>query len=423
MLPDTPSVKRRRPRPVPLVAGVRAAGAVSVVEHSTRVSAKTRAEDDFSDPLLPNWVPVHGRLKVSSGNLTTYSSLSYVSAYHRTEMLSDNTRVKVTLPGSIPYGRARIWLSGDNLMNRYYGLEINTGLSSKLSIVKGFGPNSVKRFETTNFDPDPGDEIEVWFDWVNAVIRGYQNGVEQLALEVTPYEIQHGPGHRFCGVTLGADWFLEPGVDYADFEAWDVTQPGPVVSDSMDGPGVNPGWVVLDKDVRIHRHWFVPQSMGPNLALYNDAAILWDTEMGTDSVKIVFSVIRVGSGNYTVVLCSNDDMTNWLGVQFESGFPFHAARVVVGTGPTTYSTVGSVTWHLATQMQTYKITYDHDTKTVALFKGAKRTPIVSWTDEGDDITHGAGNRYVGMVWETSLFTAGVEPTAFEAYDVDSDAPL
>lgn len=428
MVLDVSSRKRKRPEPVPLVAGKRAKGAVTVVEHSTKVSAKTRAFDDFSDPLLPDWVPVHGKLTTTGGaspDVAAWVTTDYAAAYHRTQMLSDNMRVKVVIQdGTIQSGKARAFLCADKLLNRYYGIEIDNGSGSSdhMSIVKGFGANSVKTFDTVDIAITAGDEFEVWFDRNNSVIRGYQNGVEQCSLEVPAYEIQHGPGHRYCGVTMGASWFLAPGPDFTSFEAWDVTQPGPWLRDTMDGPDIESFWTPVLNDAEIHRHLLAPQTMGPDVHFWNDAAVVSSTSASQDSVRVVFSALRDGPGKYTVALCANSTLTSWIGVQFQVGLA-NKARIVTGTGPTTYTERASKDWTIVQQKRVYTVTYDHTTKTVSVFKNAKRTPFLSWTDSTNIATHGSSNRRVGQIWETSLFNPGVEPSSFEAYNVNSDLPL
>ncbi len=423
----TSSRKRRLPS-APELVPVTAKGILPKVVTSARVAAKTRAFDDFTDPLLPDWINVHGKLATTGGatpDVKAWVLSDYASGRHRTQMLSDSHRVKVTMQdGLMAAGKARAWLCGDESMNRYYGIEIDNNVADYMAIVKGFGPNSVKRFDITPISITNGDEFEVWFDVENSMIRGYQNGVEQCSLEVPAYEIQHGPGHRWCGVTMGADWWLEPGPNFAEFEAWDVVAPGSFLRDTMDGPGIGDVWVPVLGTTKIHRHWFVPQSMGPDFALFNDTAVVSDVSASQDSVKVVFSAIRAGAGKYTVAVCANDDLTSWIGVQFETGLINNHVRIVTGTGPTTYTQRAVNPWMLTQNRTVYTVTYDHATKTVQIYKGAKRhAPIVSWTDPGSVADHGSNYRRVGQIWQTSLAAPGVEPSSFECYDVTALQPL
>jgi hypothetical protein len=423
------STRRRRPLISPLIPGVRASGGMSGVAHSTRAYPKTRAYDDFSDPELPDWIGIRGKLETTGGgspDIRKNDWSDYAAGLHKTQMLSDNHRVKVTLPdGALNTGRSQVILSSDRRMDRYYGMELHTDLlfGSTLSLVKGNSPGDCRRYEATGgIAAHNGDSFEVWYDRRNGMLRGYQNGSEQLSMEVPPYEIQHGPGHRWCGVNLGVD-FLDAGPNFADFEAWDVTAPDAVARDTMDGPGISSHWTPVLNTCNIHRNWFFPQTMGPAFSLWSDAAVVWDTPLDTDSARLVFTAQRVGSGKYTAVLCSNSAMTSWIGVQFETGILANNIRIVTGTGPTTYTQRAVQTWGYTQRGDVYTVDYDHPTKTVMVRRNAKRAPFLTWTDGGSIVTHGASNRRVGQMWQTSLLSPGVEPSIFEAYNVDLDAPL
>lgn len=395
------------------------------MRHSTRIYPKTRAFDDFSDPELPNWVGVHGKFETTGGSTPDLAKdfwSDYAAGYHRTQMLSDNHRVKVTVPdGTINGGKSSIWLCGDKLMGRYYGLEVDTVFGNQ-SIIKGYGPADCKRYETTPITLHNGDTLEAWYDLRKSTVRGYQNGVEQVSLAVQPYEIQHGPGHRWCGVAIGTGW-LDGGPNWADFEAWDVTEPDAAIRDTMDGPNVSPHWTAVLNSVAIQRNWFYPQTMGPTRSLFSSAAVVWDTPLATDSAKVVFAAQQVGAGKYTAIVCGNAALTSWIGIQFETGIINNNIRIVTGTGPTTYTERAVSPWTATPSGMTYTITYDHPTKTVNVYRGAKRTPFLSWPDSSNIVNHGAGYRRVGQMWQTSLLVPGVEPSAFEAYNVDANAPL
>jgi hypothetical protein len=95
---------------------------------------------------------------------------------------------------------------------------------------------------------------------------------------------------------------------------------------------------------------------------------------------------------------------------------------VTGSGPTTTTrrgTSGLFYWIVpalenASTGYQYTATWDEATETIRLYRGARTTPIVSWSAGA---TFNGTGRYVGMVWDTLLGQNGVEPTAFDAYDV------
>lgn len=224
--------RAHKPRP-PLMGAGLSIGAASQVTATTAVSLKTRAFDDFSGG-VEDWVNVRGKLTTSAGSITAdtniFDPLSFVvgaAGYHRTELLSDNIRVKITIPsGAIVNGTSQFWFCGDAAMTHYYGIEISVGLltGKRISIMKGTSPNSWQVLRS-GLVPSlvAGDEIEGWFDQPNSMLRMFQNGVSIGApLPVSPTDIPHGPGRRRVGVIMAADWWIAPGGNFASFEAWDV---------------------------------------------------------------------------------------------------------------------------------------------------------------------------------------------------------
>lgn len=229
------TTRSRKPSAPPLSDGV-FLGAVSQATHSTSVALKTRIYDDFENG-VDDWVNVRGRLTTTGGaspditaETSLFDPLSYVvgaAGYHRTELLSDNIRVKVTIPdGLLINGTSQFWFCGDEAMSHYYGIEISIGVltGKRVSIIKGTSPNSWQRLRQTLVPGlSTGDTVEGWFDQPNSMVRTYWNGVATGApVSVAPTDIPHGPGRRRVGVIMAADWWIAPGGNFASFEAWDV---------------------------------------------------------------------------------------------------------------------------------------------------------------------------------------------------------
>lgn len=411
-------------------------GAVSAVSATTSVSLRTRAFDDFSAG-VDDWVNVRGKLTTTGGespDITAdsdlFDPLSWVAGaagYHRTEMLTDSVRVKVTIPdGAIVNGTSQFWFCGDEEMTHYYGVEVSTVLGvSSLSIIKGTSPNSWQRFETTLTPLTAGDSVEGWYDHEFSVIRMYHEGSEIAAMSVAPTDIPHGPGRRRVGVIMAADWWIAPGGNFADFEAWDVDAPVPAIRDTIDGPGVDAGWDVVSGGLAIHQWPLRPNTLGPDFPLaFQSAAAVRDVEVGSDSVRVVINVLNRGAGKFTVVLCSDAEMTNWIGIQFETGLVNNKVHTCLGTGPTTYTRPGDSVWQLTENGAVFTVIYDHPSKRISLFKGQRfGSPIISLVDSGNAVTHGAGNRHVGCVWEASALAPGVEPAGVEVFEVSDEFPL
>lgn len=416
------TLRLRQPRTPRLVEGY-AKGALSRVEHFNKVKMRTSISDDFESGLA-NWVNVAGKLTVLNGNVNA-TTFGYSAGRHKTQLLSDNCRAKVVIQdGFISAGRSCVVICADERLNFYYGLVIETGLvNNKFHLVRGTGTKSRQVLVSASVEVDPDDEAEIWFDEPNSTLRAYYNGSEVAAVPVDRNDIPHGPGRRFAGVIMGIDWFLSPGVLFDEFSAWDVAEPGPFIRDGFDSLTVDPSWDVLDNGVSVHRHLFIPQTLGPNNVFWSDAAILHDTPASQDSVRIVVRVFNIGAGKYTIALCSNAAMTNWAGIQFETGILNNYVHVVTGSGPTDYSYVGEYDWELSSHGTVFVITYNSADDTYRLYRNTSATPILEWDDPSNVITHGSGQRYVGMVWETALLSPGVEPSMFEVYDVTADAPL
>ena len=413
----------RQPINPPFIAAY-AKGVLSQAEHFNTAIARTEISDDFEDGLA-NWVNVQGKLAILSGNAQAADVFGYAAAYHQTSLLSDNCRAKITVQdGFIAAGKAAVVICADKKFSFYYSLIIETGIiNNKFHICRGTGPKTRQILATETIEIDPDDTAEIWYDSVNSVLRAYYNGSEVLTVEVDRNDIPHGPGRRYAGVVMGIDWFLAPGVLFEDFDAWDVAVPGPFLRDGFDSTTVSADWIEITNTVGIHRHLFVPNTIGPDVALWTDAAILHATPASQDSVKIVLRVFRLEEGTFTVALCSNSDLTDWAGIQFEAAGLVNRVHVVTGTGPTTYSYVGESDWEFTDAGTVFVITYNSVDDTYRLYRNASTTPILEWEDESNTVTHGSGQRYIGMVWETSVLSTGIEPSMFEAYNVTATAPL
>lgn len=399
-----------------------AKGVNSTVTVSTKVRGLGYIYDDFNS--VDDWTMVYGQLSVSGGATSDVFGplLGYAAGYHKTQLLSDNCRAKVTIQdGVMLYGESRVFVCSDDRMTRYYGVAISRRvIGSNVRIIRGLSSIACDSFEQTLVSIANGDEFEVWYDRLNSTVRVYQNGSEIAAKYFPPNDIPHGVGCRYTGVVMSANWLLDAGPRFDDFEAYDVSEPAPVVHDAVDSLTVNPGWVAVDDTIRVNRHLLQPMSLGPNNVA--NAAVRWTTPMGTDSVKVVVSVFRFPTniGKFYLVLRSNAAMTNWVGIEFDSALG--QVFAVTGSGPTTTTrrgTSGLFYWIVpalenASTGYQYTATWDEATETIRLYRGARTTPIVSWSAGA---TFNGTGRYVGMVWDTLLGQNGVEPTAFDAYDV------
>jgi hypothetical protein len=179
--------------------------------------------------------------------------------------------------------------------------------------------------------------------------------------------------------------------------------PGTAVGNRWHKTGGVGGLKVWDNSI-----FDLPNGLGIDNAFFANAAALWDTPFTTDSVKVVVNTLNGGAGLSTVALCSDINMTSYLGVQFETGLVNNKLHLVHGTGPTTMTDLVVPVANTVANTDTYGIVYEHASKTLAVYKGASLTPLISWVDDTNLIPHGQGYTYGGLVFMASLLAPGTE---------------
>ena len=397
-----------------------AKGALLQMDISIKATGLGYIYDAFDT--VDDWIMVHGQLSVSGGETSDVQGptvFGYAAGRHKTQLLSDNCRAKVTIQdGVMGFGESRVFVCADERMNNYYGMAIQTGaLGDKVSIIRGSSSISVDEYEETSVTVANGDEYEVWYDRLNSTVRVYENGSEICAKYFPPTDIPHGPGCRWTGVVMSARRFLDNGPAFADFEATDVAYPAPEIRDPIDSLTVNAGWVNVLNEIEVHRHLNHPLTIGPKKALWTESAVRWTSELSTTSVRAVFTAKRMGAGKFRVAVRSNAALTNWVGVEFNS--TTSRVRIVKGTSPTAVTYYGSEHVWLAHREQ-WTITWDDGTETLNVYRGAETSPVISWS-AGAAFT--ASGKYVGLIWDAALLSTGVEPSGIDVYAVTADSPL
>jgi hypothetical protein len=159
--------------------------------------------------------------------------------------------------------------------------------------------------------------------------------------------------------------------------------------------------------------------VGGTLALYGTAAMLWYAPLRTDAVRLTYNTIRSGiysNGELISVICSNYDMTNWVGFRHRQvwglgnggwlgGWSQDDLSVVVGSGPYTYTVKASAPGDTENNSY-YTAEYNPVSNKFTLWQGT--TQKVQWTDQTNLVNHGLGERYVGFGFKGDVLEAGVQ---------------
>jgi hypothetical protein len=190
-------------------------------------------------------------------------------------------------------------------------------------------------------------------------------------------------------------------------------------SDSFDRTYVGKYWIPRSASnaVSIHDNsGSTPNTLGPNNAFFTDAAVLWYAPLNTDSVTVSAAMVNIGYGKCTLIVASDYSMTSWVGVQFETGIANNKLWIVRGTGPTTWAAQSGTTAvnNTLTTGDTYVVKFNAVSKVISCFKNNSGTAAISGTATG--LPTGAGYRYAGIVWNSSLFSPGAEPSSWSAKD-------
>lgn len=223
-MPDIPGPSSRvAPRPLEGVElpTTTVKGVVTKAFHRTTLAARATITDNFSS--LDEFTVVAGEPEITLGRLAGAGVVR-----HNMELLTDSCKVTGTV-GLMHPGSGRLAVCGDKNLTNFYAIEAEqiAGPIYKLHLVKGDTASGVVsgvlgwfldqvRAVLSLFNPDArkaqthvlalltaGDEVAVWYDQPNSVVRGYANGVERLTLDVPRSEIPHGPGYRYHGAASG----------------------------------------------------------------------------------------------------------------------------------------------------------------------------------------------------------------------------
>lgn len=186
---------------------------------------------------------------------------------------------------------------------------------------------------------------------------------------------------------------------------------------------VDPSWRRLNGNPRVYDNssLSLPNAVaagsinGGDLAVYDDVGMLYYAPLSDDAVRLTYNVVKglsVDKGEAWIVICSNYDMSNSAAIYHEQHFgaPLGDGATIgiaTGSGPVTYVTRESVS-HGVTSLDSFTAEYNPSSNTYAVYEGTDTTPIVSWHDSTEIVSHGAGETYVGFAFKSGALFPGVE---------------
>lgn len=134
--------------------------------------------------------------------------------------------------------------------------------------------------------------------------------------------------------------------------------------------------------------------------------MLYYAPLMTDNVRFTYQTVGSGQGVAAVILTSSYDARNFVSVS-HANIGGGSVSIRTGTG---VGSVGDVQASVtrATAHETFTASYNGASNTYAVYAGTNTTPIVSWTDNSDFMPHGPGQRYIGLAFQSELFSPGVE---------------
>jgi len=194
-------------------------------------------------------------------------------------------------------------------------------------------------------------------------------------------------------------------------------------TDDMSGPGVDPAWVRIGGNghfiINNNSSYHLPNAMSGNFALFETAAGRYRAQTNQNAVKVEVETIVGGfggAGKTTVIICSNQQMTSWVGMQFETGINNNNIHILEGKSPTSWS-IQNTAHNVVHDLDRYSFIYDDLADNYLVYKGTDfSTPLIDWQDEGHTIPHGNGYRYPALLFQSSLLSTGLQLSGWSIKD-------
>lgn len=132
-------------------------------------------------------------------------------------------------------------------------------------------------------------------------------------------------------------------------------------------------------------------------------------------VSLYFPPFTPGVGVTNVLVCADQQLTSYIGVQFDASLAQEkvTVRLCHGNGG---PYAESMTSHEQSvievgEFENFRIVYSETTKSVNVFHGTAE-PLV-WSDDDGVVPHGIGYTYTGFSWQGDALTTGPQVIGWE----------
>lgn len=198
----------------------------------------------------------------------------------------------------------------------------------------------------------------------------------------------------------------------------------PALSDTFERL-VSLGWqweTVAGGGARIYDHTDedLPSGVGPDIERYGPlpSAIRYYAQMpnvGVDAaVRMILPSGQENAGATTFVLAADINFYTGLAVRFDSV----ESQLLLGrmNGPTLFEPFDADKLSVADTIEgvaAYRVVFDADADTLAVYRGDKSKPSLKWTDTAHEMPQGNGFMYSGFSFLPSVTGTGPQITGWE----------
>lgn len=149
------------------------------------------------------------------------------------------------------------------------------------------------------------------------------------------------------------------------------------------------------------------------MLLYQRSAAIYALPLISDEIAIEFDISGANGSYSGVILCADSSLTNFATAMVKNDtVGIWSTNGTINTSPTERGTAAS-----SDNNGRWKATYSPSANAFRLYKPGASTPIVSWVDSGNVVTHGKGKRFCGVQIDNNAFTVGSPIDNWNAYDV------